>query len=87
MMILKFGSCVFECSLVARGLVGGYLNKTAKRHGAAAISVIGEAEGCIVNDLDGKPIDLRNENVPFAMASNQAIMDDMLLLYHQLAKQ
>ena len=75
---------MYESSLVARGLLGAYFNSTAFSHDAAAVSIIAEETGCVVNDLEGNPIDLRNERVPFAIAGNTTIMEEMLTLFHRL---
>jgi myo-inositol-1(or 4)-monophosphatase len=80
--ILKYGSCVYESSLVAQGLLGVYLNNTSLAHDVAAVSIIAEETGCLVSDLDGKPIDLRNKKVPIVIAGTPEIMEETLRLYN-----
>jgi myo-inositol-1(or 4)-monophosphatase len=76
--VLRYGSYVYEVVKVVSGNTSAHIHTGATPFDAAAMAVIAEEAGCVVNGLDGNPIDLEASEIPIVTAYNQQIMDEVL---------
>ncbi len=81
--VLVFGCFTYEAMLVITGLISACVHTAATPFDVAAVAIIAEEAGCVVERLDGEEMDLRADKIPVIIAANQPICNSIIRAMNQ----
>ena len=76
--IMEIHSFTGTTLLILQGKVGAYVHGGATPFDVGATALAAMEAGCVVSQLDGKPIDFSQKNIPVVIARNRKIWEGLL---------